>query len=325
MNALLLAGLLLAAPADDARLLERLDAEFESLVREDPNAATLRQAAQLLEQTDQSSHWTNYSKATALLRQTRSKAAVPLLLKYMVKHAELSTAHVTVPEYAATIELLTGKDIGKVYESGSDGPKAVRRRVAELFDDWWLPAKGAISTAPSKMSRERLEVLVDRLLGKIRWARDYDRDPDDRATAYRIYHILFYKVMSPYASDEPAWRDVELDPAMVPILLGQAGYQPEGTTLPGAGQVHRVPFAVVDLLAALRKNQSAPQLDRIAADPKQGSATRLTCVLAMYAAGEKLDTPALISVLNTESQLELRLVTIIALMHSRDAKQVYDG
>jgi hypothetical protein len=42
----------------------------------------------------------------------------------------------------------------------------------------------------------------------------------------------------------------------------------------------------------------------------------------MYAAGEELDTPSLIAILDTETRLELRLVTIIALMHSRDPKKV---
>jgi HEAT repeat protein len=78
----------------------------------------------------------------------------------------------------------------------------------------------------------------------------------------------------------------------------------------------------VDLLAELRKDQGAPQLDRVASDPRQHSAARLTCILAMYAAGEKLDTPSLISILDSETRLELRLVTILALMRSRDTEQI---
>jgi len=322
MKVVLLAAVLCAAAAEEDPLLKQLQAEFDTLLRDDPAARELRQAESLLQQTNQSSHWTNYSKATALLRKARSKAAVPLLLKYMVEHSEFSTAHVVIPEYVDTISVLTGKKIDPPSRSGPDHRKMVRQQVEKLFHQWWLPNKAAIATDQGKMSPERLKVVVDQLVKKTRWERDYSGSGGGEGTAYRAYHILFYRVMNRSRSAESRWQPDGLHRDMAPALLARAGYRPDGAGTRDSRKVDRAPYAVVELLAELRKNQEAPQLDRIAADPKQSSAARLTCILAIYAAGEELDTPSLISILDTETRLELRLVTILALMHSRDTKQV---
>jgi hypothetical protein len=322
MKVALLAAVLYAAAAEQDPLLKQLQAEFDNLVRDDPHALELRQAEMLLRQTNQSSHWTNYSKATALLRKARSRAAVPLLLKYMIEHSEFSTSHVVIPEYADTISVLTGKKIDNPYLSGPDGPKILRQQVEKLFHQWWLPNKASVGIDQGKMSREQLEIVVDGLVEKTRWERDYSGSGGGEGTAYRVYHILFYRVMNRSRSVESRWQPDGLHRDMTPILLARTGYRPDATVAGDSGEVDDVPYAVVDLLAELRKNQEAPQLDRIAADPKQCSAARLTCILAMYAAGEELDTPSLLSILDNETRLELRLVTIISLMHSRDTKQV---
>jgi HEAT repeat protein len=122
--------------------------------------------------------------------------------------------------------------------------------------------------------------------------------------------------------DRTPWFDGELDVAMVPLLLEKADYREKGIPEGKRATVKRVPYAAVDMLAALRKDGLAPKLDIVAEDPKQNSVTRLTCVLAMYAAGEKLDTLSLLSILKTDNRMEPRLNAIIALRHTSDAKAV---
>ena len=76
----------------EEKLLAKLDADVEMLLEDDPQAQEVRKAARLLAETNNSDHWTNYSAATKILRQTRSKAGIPLLLAYMVRHSELSSS-----------------------------------------------------------------------------------------------------------------------------------------------------------------------------------------------------------------------------------------
>ena len=46
-------------------------------------------------------------------------------------------------------------------------------------------------------------------------------------------------------------------------------------------------FELVPMLTQLRRDRQAPDLDQIAADKKQGSACRLTCLLAVAARASK--------------------------------------
>jgi len=110
----------------------------------------------------------------------------------------------------------------------------------------------------------------------------------------------------------------DLHPAMVPLLLATAGYKDSPPDRPDKGG--RIPYAAIHMLATLRTNGDAPMLDKIADNARQTSATRLTCVLAMYAAGERLKTPVLLSVMENERDLELRLVAILALRDSREKR-----
>jgi len=86
--------------------------------------------------------------------------------------------------------------------------------------------------------------------------------------------------------------------------------------------VTRVPYAVIELLAALRKNNELPVLDAIADDEKLDSISRLSCTLALYKAGEKLKTPVLLSILEEEKRLGPRLVAIIALRHAQETENI---
>ena len=187
------------------------------------------EAADLLEKTNQNGRW-QYRDALKILRQTRSKAGVPLLMKYMVKHAGDGSAHILIPEYADTLTLLTGKDIANPYGHGRDRQAAVRDAVQELADKWWTPHQDEITTNLDKMTAEQLEVVAARLLKNAGREHGFDeRHGQTEATAYRFYQLMTYHVVHRSSSKSVAWYAEELRPAMVGPLLAQAGFAKEPT------------------------------------------------------------------------------------------------
>jgi hypothetical protein len=179
----------------------------------------------------------------------------------------------------------------------------------------------AASTDPGKMSRAELQQAVARLVTQ---AERYElqerpgREPE--ATAYRIYHLLYYRIMGAGSPHRSTWTKEDLHAAMVPLFLEMAGYKDNPPEKPD--KAGRIPYAAIRMLATLRTNGDAPGLDKIADDARQTSATRLTCALAVSVAGEALKTPVLLGVLEKEKDLELRLVAILALRYSREKRMV---
>jgi len=103
-------------------------------------------------------------------------------------------------------------------------------------------------------------------------------------------------------------------------LLAGAGYRPQPKAKPQR-DTSRPVYAAVGLLAALRENGELEELDDIAQDVRQTAGTRLTCVMALFRAGEKLPTSVLLELLADEKNLERRLVAIHALRFSGDDRQ----
>jgi hypothetical protein len=319
MNAMILIGVMTCSFAGEDKLVERLDADFETLVANDANRVQLRQAARLLEGTNVHSGW-GFFEAVKIVRQTRCKAGIPLLMKNMIQSAAgKGNAHIAIPEFADTITILTGKGFDSPYRGGRDPQTAVRAAILELADKWWTPHQGEITTNLDKMTAEQLEVVVNRLLKKA--SRDHyldDRSGRQEVTAYRFYHIITYRIVQPHSSSERAlWYPEELRAAMVRPLLDRAGYVKDPAAETGQTR-GRIPYAAIGLLADLRKNQEAGELPKVADDARQNAATRLTCTLALLAAGEELKTPVLLSILDTEKDLENRLVATLALQYSRE-------
>jgi HEAT repeat protein len=318
MNAILLIGVMMCSLAEEDKLVARLDADFEALAAADPQRQQVREAARLLEETVQGGHQWQYRDALKILRQTRPKAALPLLMKYMLKHSGRGSPQFAIEEYVDTLSLLTGKDVAGPDRRARDRQAAVREGVQELADKWWTPHQAEITTNLDKMTPEQLEVVVDRLLKQA--GRDGSIEPRSgraEVTAYRFYQLMTYHIMHQGSSKPALWYPEELRPAMVPLILARAGYvkEPTAETRQARG---RIPYAAIGLLADLRKNGGAADLPQIAGDAAQNTATRLTCTLALFAAGEELKTPVLLSILEKEGDLESRLVAILALQHSAE-------
>ncbi len=318
MQAAILLAFLALGQAESDPLLAKLDAEFETLVAEERQAAKVREAASLLAGTNSSNRWTDYSKALAILRETRPKAGVPLLLAYMIRHSTLSTGHVSIPAYAETLTVLTGKEIPSPYESTADREAPVRRAVEKLVAEWWEPQREKISTELAEWDAGQVQALAARILKSAAGAmRGSSTDPAEwqaRPTSYAVYHLLYYNILEP-GSDPPAWRLEELHPNMAEAFLAPAGYRAEPEA-PPARDTSRPAYASVALLAALRMNGELDGLDEIAEDANQTAGTRLTATMALFRAGEKLRTEVLMDVAANDRNLERRLVAILTLRYA---------
>jgi hypothetical protein len=241
----------------------------------------------------------------------------------MIRHAERGSSHISLPEYAQTLTILTGKEIPNPYQYVKDRKTPVVKAVEKLVAEWWEPQQDQISTNMADWTPEQLDVLGSRILKRAAGSlRGSSTDPDEwkeRPTSYAIYHLLYYHVMHE-GSDRPDWKLDELHPKMLPAMLAPAGYRPDPKEKP-ARDTSRPAYASVELLAALRKNGELDQLDEIADDDKQTAGTRLTCVMALFRADEKLKTSVLMDVAANDRNLERRLVAILALRYAEGSRE----
>jgi hypothetical protein len=299
---------------------EQLEVDFQELLRKERDPGPLREAARLLERTNQSDRWLDYQAAVAILRRGRSKAAVPLLLKSMIKHGSLSSAHVVLPEYAEALAILTGEELGEGGPARPGGRALTPEAVEGLVRDWWLPNRERVTTDPGRMSQEQLRVVVRHLLAQ--GARAQRQLPQARGESASEAQRLLAVTVGVNGRERPTWWREELHPAMVPALLAAAGdvelSRPQAEAgLPEASQ-DPVSYAAVPLLASLRADGEAPGLERIAQDAKQKPAARLVALLSLYRAGEALPAEPLLSILRSEARPGRRVVAALALGYSRD-------
>ncbi len=143
----------LESPPTD-KLLYGLEKDFVELLKTAGDPQALLEAEQLLEATNDNSRWTNYSAATRILRAHREKAAIPLLLRYIVLHAERSSCHVMIPEYAKTISVISGCQLDSPYEAGPNQIERMRVKVGQLVETWWSKEKDNIETSVDKLSSD---------------------------------------------------------------------------------------------------------------------------------------------------------------------------
>ena len=301
-----------ANPETDEQILESLRHDFEAILEDDPNVAQIREAERLLAETNGSDKWTNYMAAIRIVRQTRSKAAIPLLLRYMVVHAELPSAGAD-GEYINTITLLTGESLANPYRYVADRVTPMRQGVRKLTLEWWRPNREALTTSIGRMTGERLSRIMHDVLMNVREDSEFrDVSGSELQSAYSLYHALYYGTTTRGEFPVPP----ELHPRMLPLLLQKAGYRSGAAA--EAKDPQRVPLEVVPLLAALRRNGQAENLDMIAADADQATTPRMICMLAMYAAGENIDFSVVESILKTERRLHHRLICILTFLKCDD-------
>jgi hypothetical protein len=154
-----------------------------------------------------------------------------------------------------------------------------------------------------------------------------DGKPGDRAgkeevTADAIYLSLRNFMLNQNSQTWDILYGDYLRPAQIPELLARAGYL-ERPTDEARTRHLPIPYKdVVGRLAQLRNHGQAKILADIADDERQNAATRLTCVMAMYGAGEELRTPVLLSIVKHEKDLETRLTAILTLQFAEEGAPV---
>jgi hypothetical protein len=302
--------------AEQDELLQQLDDDFEALLKAEKDPQPIRKASLLLEQTNESDRWMQYMEALTILQQGRSKAAIPLLLKYMVLHSGLSIGPGAIAAYADTLCILTGKDVPNPYRYVADRKAPVRERVEDLVKTWWTPSKEKLSTDMGKMSREQLQVVVHRLSAQVERA---DRRRQGGESASQFAYAIG-AAMSREREDRRIDWPQNLHPAMVPLLLEQSGYVENPPEKAQERDTARISLTIVSMLAELHRNHEAPGLEKVAGDKRQNSAVRLTCLLALAAAGEDLKTGEVLDALSKETKVPRRIVAILALEYSGEQK-----
>jgi hypothetical protein len=300
-----------ADPTDQASLIRCLDDDYQDLLKTADHPQPLRDAANLLAETNQNTHWTNYAKAVELIRQHRCKAAVPLLMKYMVLHASFGSSHVIIPAYVDAIRLLTGEKIDCPTATGRDRQGAMDSAVLKLYVDWWKPNKSSLTTDLDQMSDDRLKFVASELQRHSAREIGQGNAGNDRHVSTQDQYEKLARALEE-TSGRREWYKEELSPRMTAIFLAQAGYVDKPVDDVTKGQT-RVEFAMVPLLAALREQGQADSLDKITREMKQNNATLLTSMLALHAAGEDLDSPAVLAIYDTDTRLECRTTALLAL------------
>ena len=301
-------------PTDQASLFRHLDKDYAAWLESDAHPGPIRDAAKLLEETNQNSHWTNYRPATELLRQHRSKAAIPLLMKYMVLHAGFGSSHVIIPTYVQTLRILTGNAIDFTPAEGKDRQAETVDAVIDLYVKWWKPIQTTLTVDPEKMTDEQVKNVATELLhcSEKELGRHGGRS-SQRSDVQASFEALVSTTSESSRLSE--WYPEEVSARMTPGFLEAAGYsaKPGADVTAGSGTVS---FPAVPLLAVVCKNGQSALVKRIANDPKQDDAVRLTCLLALHTAGNNVDSKPVISIFDTDTRLDCRTVAILMLSFS---------
>lgn len=299
----------LKSSANDELLLE-LEKDFLELLKTSKNHEELLEAEELLNETNDNTHWTNFSKATKILRGSHDLAAVPLLLRFIILHSKRSASHIMLPEYIRTIGLIAGKELPDFYQAGPDLEERMRVRVQSLCNDWWRSAKSTLVTDPSKMTDEQLRIIAEKLLKQVRYDGDFSGSGGRRDTAYGAYHNVYYRLKSNDAAER---HKIEpLQPGMLPLFLAPSGYLKDDLKI-AQSTPQEFPYEAVIILSEYAKKIDANAIKTIARNTAQNSTVRMVALLALYRAGYPYETEQILQILSTESDLERRLILLLSL------------
>jgi hypothetical protein len=297
----------LRTPAED-ELLYMLERDFVELLKESDHVEYLLEAEDLLVATNNSSHWTNYSKATRLLKQHRDLASIPLLLRYMVIHAKRSSCHVMIPEYRKTIMAISGHELPKLYEAGPELETRMRPKILKIFNEWWRKEKDRLVIDPAKMTPGQLQILITNLLKEVQYHGDFTGSGGKTDTAYRAYHNVYYRVQGESSSGR--FEYPPLHPTMIPLVLAHGGYRTDAE--PG-GEPRLFPYEIVHILAEFVKNGEHAMIEKTADDKRQNTTVRMACILALFRAGHTFRTKQMLELLEGETKLGCRLIILLSL------------
>ncbi len=269
-----------------------LEEDFRRLIADEPDEvrAALEQAMGLLRgDVRHGSHWTAYSSAFELIHQSRSKAAIPLLLKLLADDRFYHGSY--DDEIYRTFALFTGRPVlGQT-------PEEVARR-------WWFPQKDDMTVDVAEMSGVELTVVADELLGVV-----VKREPHGEGRRPPL------SCSAVGASLEGGWRLYAgkyrqvLDERLLPVLLAATADPHRRWLLPGP-------------LAAMYRLGRADELPRLVGDEQSPAARRVIAAAALHRAGESVPVDQLTGLMRTTSDVELKKAVVWLLGQSQDPAAV---
>jgi|JI9StandDraft_1071089.scaffolds.fasta_scaffold10199_5 hypothetical protein len=276
-------------------VINKLKLAYTQLLQSSKHRAQVEQAAQLLAETNDNTHWTNYSVAAKLLQEHRDKAAIPLLLQYIVIHTERSSRHVMIPEYAKTIEFLTGRECNL----GRAQAAYPVERLAPLVLQWWMDNEATLSVEPETMDDKELAAYVKTLLSEARSQGEFTRTRAERETCYVTSQTVNYGLLKKSESTQRLSGDVATK--LLPLVLSASDDQP------------LFPYEAVWLLSDLAKMGQEVEIRKLALDPNQDRAIRLACLLGLYRAGASYPTETILHLYQNEVDFERRLILLVSM------------
>ena len=299
-------------------LLDQLDRDFQTLVNRSPHRDKLLKAEAHLDAVNDNSHWTEYARATSIIRQVPDAASIPLLMRYLVLHAERSSRHVYLPEYRKTLEQITRRQFAIHYQAGPNVPEFMTRQVAELNQQWWQKQKATLSLRHDNMTADQLAMIAKSIRQRVKSSGDFSGSGGDRDTAYGSYHNVYYRLLKKVEGD--SLNGLPVGGKMIPLFLGIDSDDDEQANTREA--VHSVfPYELVWILAEYAKQGHRKQIQSIATSTQHDTATRLICHLALFRSGSRYPTEAIIELLDQERDLERRLIALASLRWSNQAGQ----
>jgi len=271
------------------------------------------------------------------LTKLRCKATIPFLLMRMYTDATNANGSKVTQHWKLMCQLL-GKTVKSPWSFAykkKERQRRVRKEVIRLLDEWWSKEKDHLSLELGKMSDAQLSFLIHKVFTESQGADNPFGDDDlynkNPLTASDVDTLLSRFVTRRRSSYESKWELSDLHHRMVPILLNAAGYRDAANPRTEkrasenhAGERARICYGAIQLLAMLRENGEAENLDKVVDDLAQPTATRLTCIFALYAAGEEFRSELVLEILRTEKNLERRLACIISMQMAFEKPNVVE-
>src|SRR5262249_49846335 len=229
-------------PGKFAAVCRDLDARFEELLKKEKDPQPLRDAARKFRRTNPESGGTiwYYPAARRILRDPRSPAGVPLLVRHAIPL--LSASRDKGNEFADTLLILTGLDVPDV------GPDALV--------EWWAKNKDSIETDVNQMPVERRRVIAQRFaraadtMFREEIHQDDQRIPAGRWTLERMRSVLNR------SSDDPLWLPRDLHRDMLPVFLASES-ESRRPAAAGARRTQELLLNRIPLLADLARLEPA--------------------------------------------------------------------
>ena len=325
---------------EGADVLAWLEADFQALLAEDPDAAAIKKVADQLTDASQLER-PQYNRILSSLQPLRSRAAIPLLLKLYVIEVD-SAPHPHDQRHAClqSLVMLTGENMAALQTRVEAIPAATEK----LLREWYIPNYNTITTHVDAMTPPQVWRITEELIaGQPDYGNTISTIPGgDHVRGDARAYVDF--AIKPYRNGKSNVTPQELSGKMLPYLLTAAGVEEyrlryldmllpdsrEGilATLAEVGQRKRygihtpLNYSVVPILAELRKAGLAPQLDEIVTDPGASPASRLVCALALLRVGEEVTADPMVLLIDEQEDLLFRLPAIAVLRYAKPSQAI---